>query len=253
MPLSSFLFHIAPFIIQNSSFCIYTPPMPELILVVDDEHKIVRIARDYLEKNGFRVITAADGHAALATARREKPDLIILDLMLPLMDGREVCKTLRRESDVPIIMLTALAEEVDQVTGLEIGADDYITKPFSPRAMIARVRALLRRTKGEVKPPSVIRAGGLEIDPDRYSVTFNDEPIKLTPNEFKLLQLIAARPGQTLTREQLLDNMHGIASSFDRSIDSHIKNLRKKLESASGVNMIETVYGIGYRFVENRE
>jgi len=227
--------------------------MPELILVVDDEPKIVRIARDYLEKNGFRVITAADGHAALATARREKPDLIILDLMLPLMDGREVCKTLRRESDVPIIMLTALAEEVDQVTGLEIGADDYITKPFSPRAMIARVRALLRRTKGEVKPPSVIRVGGLEIDPDRYSVTFNDEPIKLTPNEFKLLQLIAARPGQTLTREQLLDNMHGIASSFDRSIDSHIKNLSKELESASGVNRIETVYGIGYRFVENRE
>jgi len=227
--------------------------MPELILVVDDEPKIVRIARDYLEKNGFRVTTAADGHTALATARREKPDLIVLDLMLPLMDGREVCKTLRRESDVPIIMLTALAEEIDQVTGLEIGADDYITKPFSPRTLVARVRALLRRTKGEVKPPSIIRVGGLEIDPDRYSVTFNDEPIKLTPNEFKLLQLIAARPGQTLTREQLLDNMHGIASSFDRSIDSHIKNLRKKLEAASGENMIETVYGIGYRFVTSNK
>ena len=165
--------------------------MPELILVVDDEPKIVRIARDYLEKNGFRVVTAADGHAALATARREKPDLIILDLMLPLMDGREVCKTIRRESDVPIIMLTALAEEVDQVTGLEIGADDYITKPFSPRALVARVRALLRRAKGEVKPPSIIRVGRLEIDPNRYSVTFNDEPVKLTPNEFKLLQLLS--------------------------------------------------------------
>ena len=224
--------------------------MPELILVVDDEPKIVRIARDYLEKNGFRVVTAADGHAALATARREKPDLIILDLMLPLMDGREVCKTIRRESDVPIIMLTALAEEVDQVTGLEIGADDYITKPFSPRALVARVRALLRRAKGEVKPPSMIRVGGLEIDPDRYSVSFHQEVIKLTPNEFKLLQLLAARPGQTLTREQLLEDMHGIASSFDRSIDSHVKNLRKKLEIASGVNMIETVYGIGYRFIE---
>lgn len=224
--------------------------MPELILVVDDEPKIVRIARDYLEKNGFRVVTAADGHAALATARREKPDLIILDLMLPLMDGREVCKTIRRESDVPIIMLTALAEEVDQVTGLEIGADDYITKPFSPRALVARVRALLRRAKGEVKPPSIIRVGRLEIDPNRYSVTFNDEPVKLTPNEFKLLQLLSARPGQTLTREQLLEDMHGIASSFDRSVDSHIKNLRKKLETASGENMIETVYGIGYRFIE---
>lgn len=227
--------------------------MPELILVVDDEPKIVRIARDYLEKSGFRVITAADGQTALTVARREKPDLILLDLMLPIMDGREVCKVLRRESDVPIIMLTALSEEIDQVTGLEIGADDYITKPFSPRAMIARVRALLRRTKGDVKPPSIIRAGKLEIDPNRHSVTFNSVPIKLTPNEFKLLQLLAARPGQTLTREQLLDDMHGIASSFDRSIDSHIKNLRKKLETASGENMIETVYGIGYRFVEIRE
>ncbi|RJP51979.1 MAG: DNA-binding response regulator [Anaerolineaceae bacterium] len=224
--------------------------MPELILVVDDEPKVSRLARDYLEKNGFRVVTASDGQSALTTARREKPDLIILDLMLPIMDGREVCKTLRRESDVPIIMLTALAEEVDQVTGLEIGADDYITKPFSTRALIARVRALLRRAKGGVKPPKIIRAGGLEVDPDRYSVTFNDQPIKLTPNEFKLLQVLASRPGQTLTREQLLDEMHGIASSFDRSIDSHIKNLRKKLETASGESMIETVYGIGYRFIE---
>lgn len=224
--------------------------MPELILVVDDEPKIVRIARDYLEKNGFRVTTAADGQTALAVARREKPDLIVLDLMLPIMDGREVCKTLRRESDVPIIMLTALAEEVDQVTGLEIGADDYITKPFSPRTLVARVRALLRRAKGEVKPAGIIRVGKLEVDPDRYQVTYNNSPIKLTPNEFKLLQLLAARPGQTLTREQLLDDMHGIASSFDRSIDSHIKNLRKKLETASGQSMIETVYGIGYRFIE---
>lgn len=224
--------------------------MPELILVVDDEPKIVRLARDYLEKNGFRVTTAADGQSALTVARREKPDLIILDLMLPILDGREVCKVLRRESDVPIIMLTALAEEVDQVTGLEIGADDYITKPFSPRAMIARVRALLRRTRGGVKSPSIIRAGSLEIDAERYSVTFKDAPIKLTPNEFKLLQLLASRPGQTLTREQLLDDLHGAASSFDRSVDSHIKNLRKKLEAASGQAMIETVYGIGYRFIE---
>lgn len=224
--------------------------MPELILVVDDEPKIVRLARDYLEKNGFRVTTAADGQSALTVARREKPDLIILDLMLPILDGREVCKVLRRESDVPIIMLTALAEEVDQVTGLEIGADDYITKPFSPRAMIARVRALLRRTRGGVKSPSIIRAGGLEIDAERYSVTFKDAPIKLTPNEFKLLQLLASRPGQTLTREQLLDDLHGAVSSFDRSVDSHIKNLRKKLEAASGQAMIETVYGIGYRFIE---
>ena len=224
--------------------------MPELVLVVDDEPKIARLARDYLEKNGYRVVTAADGQSALIVARSEKPDLIILDLMLPIMDGREVCKTLRRESDVPIIMLTALAEEVDQVTGLEIGADDYITKPFSPRALVARVRALLRRSKGEIKAPTIIRVGELEVDPDKHTVTFNDSPVKLTPNEFKLLQLLASRPGQTLTREQLLEDMHGIASSFDRSIDSHIKNLRKKLEAASGESMIETVYGIGYRFLE---
>lgn len=222
--------------------------MPPLILVVDDEPKVARLARDYLEKNGFRVVTAADGQSALIVARREKPDLIILDLMLPNIDGREVCRILRRESDVPIIMLTALSEEIDQVTGLEIGADDYITKPFSPRAMVARVRALLRRTHGDIKTPSLIRAGGLEIDTEKYNVTFNGGPLKLTPNEFKLLVLLASRPGQTLTREQLLDDLHGATFSIDRSIDSHIKNLRKKLETASGESMIETVYGIGYRF-----
>ena len=224
--------------------------MPPLILVVDDEPKIVRLARDYLEKNGFRVVTAADGQSALTTARREKPDLVILDLMLPNIDGREVCRILRRESDIPIIMLTALSEEIDQVTGLEIGADDYITKPFSVRALVARVRALLRRTRGDVKAPSIIRAGGLEIDSEKYSVTFNGNSIKLTPNEFKLLVLLASRPSQTLTREQLLEDLHGTASSVDRSVDSHIKNLRKKLETASGKSMIETVYGIGYRFNE---
>lgn len=225
--------------------------MSQLILVVDDEPKVARLARDYLEKNGFRVITAADGQSALTIARREKPDLIILDLMLPQIDGREVCRILRRESNVPIIMLTALSEEIDQVTGLEIGADDYITKPFSVRALVARVRALLRRTRCDVKAPSIIRVGRLEIDPEKHFVTFNDSPIKLTPNEFKLLHLLASRPGQTLTREQLLDDLHGAASSLDRSVDSHIKNLRKKLEAASGNSMIETVYGIGYRFIEN--
>lgn len=224
--------------------------MSSLILVVDDEPKVARLARDYLEKNGFRVLTAADGQSALTLARRERPDLVILDLMLPVIDGREVCRILRRESDVPIIMLTALSEEIDQVTGLEIGADDYITKPFSVRALVARARALLRRTRGEVKAPGIVRVGGLEIDSEKYSVMFNDNPIKLTPNEFKLLHLLASRAGQTFTREQLLETLHGAASSFDRSVDSHIKNLRKKLEAASGQSMIETVYGIGYRFIE---
>lgn len=224
--------------------------MSKLILVVDDEPKVARLARDYLEKNGFRVIIAADGQSALTLARRDKPDLIILDLMLPNIEGREVCRILRRESDVPIIMLTALSEEIDQVTGLEIGADDYITKPFSVRTLVARVRALLRRTQGGIKLPDVIRLSGLEIDSEKYTVTFNDSPLKLTPNEFRLLQILASRPGQTLTREQLLDGLHGAASTTDRSVDSHIKNLRKKLEAVSGVPMIETVYGIGYRFLE---
>jgi len=224
--------------------------MSPLILVVDDEPKVARLARDYLEKNGYRVTIAADGQSALAIARREKPDLVILDLMLPQIDGREVCRRLRRESDVPIIMLTALSEEIDQVTGLEIGADDYITKPFSVRALVARVRALLRRTRGEVKIQGIVRVGGLEIDLEKYSVTFNDIPIKFTPNEFKVLYLLASRAGQTFTRQQLLEDLHGAASSMDRSVDSHIKNLRRKLEAASGESMIETVYGIGYRFIE---
>jgi DNA-binding response OmpR family regulator len=224
--------------------------MPQLILVVDDEPKIVRLARDYLEKNGYQVVTASDGQSALTTARREKPDLIILDLLLPEIDGREVCRILRRESDVPIIMLTALLEEIDQVTGLEIGADDYITKPFSPRALVARVRALLRRSSGGVKSPGVIRTGKLEIDSAKHSVQYDGLPIKLTPNEFKLLYLFASRPQQTFTRDQLLDDLHGTAASFDRSVDSHIKNLRKKLEASSGKPMIETVYGIGYRFID---
>jgi DNA-binding response OmpR family regulator len=226
----------------------YTSSMSQVILVVDDEAKVARLARDYLEKAGFRVITAADGQSALAAARREKPDLVILDLMLPQIDGREVCRILRRESDVPIIMLTALSEEIDQVTGLEIGADDYITKPFSVRALVARVQALLRRTRGEVIAPTIVRSGGFEIDSAKHLVTFRGNPIKLTPNEFKLMQILAGHPGQTLTRQQLLDDLHGAASSIDRSVDSHIKNLRKKLETASGDPMIETVYGIGYRF-----
>lgn len=225
--------------------------MPPLILVVDDEPKVARLARDYLEKNGFRVMTAGDGQSALTIARSEKPDLVILDIMLPQINGREVCRILRRESDVPIIMLTALSEEIDQVTGLEIGADDYVTKPFSVRTLVARVQALLRRTRGEVKTPGILRVGDLEIDSGKYAVTFHGVPIKLTPNEFKLLNLLAGRAGQILTREQLLEELHGVASSLDRSVDSHIKNLRKKMETASGRSLIETVYGIGYRWIEN--
>jgi two-component system alkaline phosphatase synthesis response regulator PhoP len=224
--------------------------MQELILVVDDEPKVVRLARDYLEKHGYRVISAGDGPAALTTARSEKPDLVILDLMLPRMDGRDVCRTLRQESDVPIIMLTALTEESDQIVGLELGADDYITKPFSPRTLVARVRALLRRTQGQIRTPEVLREGGLEINMPNHSAQLDGRTMHLTPTEFKLLVALARHTGQTLTREQLMDDVYGTAGdSFDRSVDSHIKNLRKKLDTnIEGREYIETVYGIGYRF-----
>jgi DNA-binding response OmpR family regulator len=226
--------------------------MQNLILVVDDEPKIVRLARDYLERDGFHVITASDGPTALAMARRHRPDLIVLDLMLPGMDGWEVCRALRRDMDMPIIMLTARAEESDQVLGLELGADDYVTKPFSPRALVARVRALLRRAQGGLLPPSVLRLGGLEIDLGAHRALLDGEALHLTPNEFKLLAVLAQHPGQTLTREQLLDALHGAAfSSFDRSVDSHIKNLRRKLAAGKPPPPeIQTVYGIGYRIIE---
>jgi DNA-binding response OmpR family regulator len=224
--------------------------MQALILVVDDEPKIVRLARDYLERDGFRVLSAGDGPTALAMARSERPDLIVLDIMLPGMDGWEVCRRLRQETDAPIIMLTARAEESDQIVGLELGADDYITKPFSPRALVARVRAVLRRSQGQVKAPAVLRLGGLEIDLAGRRAVLDGQALQLTPNEFKLLALFARHPGQTLTREQLLDELHGAAyPSFDRSIDSHIKNLRRKLQSGPDqATCIETVYGVGYRF-----
>ena len=224
--------------------------MQAVILVVDDEPKIVRLARDYLEKNGFRVLSASDGPTALAMARLEKPDLIVLDIMLPGMDGWEVCRRLRLETDTPIIMLTARAEESDQIVGLELGADDYVTKPFSPRALTARMRAVLRRARGQVKAPAVVRLGGLEIDLEGRNAVLVGQLLQLTPNEFKLLALLARHPGQTLTREQLLDELHGAAyPSFDRSIDSHIKNLRRKLQTRPDQPAsIETVYGVGYRF-----
>jgi len=218
--------------------------------VVDDEPKIVRLARDYLEKNGFRVLSAGDGQSALSMARSHHPDLIILDLLLPSLDGREVCRILRRESEVPIIMLTALSEESDQIAGLEIGADDYISKPFSPRALVARVRAMLRRTQGQVKAPAMIRVGGLVVDVEGHVVSLDGEPLHLTPSEFKLLTVLARRPRQTLTREQLMDDVYGAAAAgVDRSIDSHIKNLRRKLEAPGQLPLIETVYGVGYRFL----
>ncbi len=224
--------------------------MNEKILIVDDEPKIVKLARDYLEKNGFRVVSAGDGKTALAMARHEKPALIVLDLMLPGLDGLDVCRALRRESDVPIIMLTARSEESDQLIGLELGADDYITKPFSPRALVARVRAVLRRARGGLLPPRLLRIGNLEINLEGHSLTLAGEEVHLTRTEFKLLEMLAGHPGQTLTREQLLEHLHGVAyAGYDRSIDSHIRNLRDKLEDdPSNPTYIQTIYGIGYKF-----
>lgn len=224
--------------------------MNELILVVDDEARIVKLARDYLEAAGFRVQSAADGPAALAAARQARPDLIVLDLMLPGMDGLDVCRALRRASDVPIIMLTARAEETDRLIGLELGADDYIVKPFSPRELAVRARTVLRRARGSPSQPGIVRAADVEIDLEGHRVRRAGEPVRLSRIEFNLLAILAQHPGQTFSRAQLLDRLHGYAyESFDRSIDAHIKNLRRKLEpDPAEPRYVLTVYGVGYKF-----
>ena len=226
--------------------------MNELILVIDDEPKIVRLARDYLERSNYRVLPVYDGPTALAAARQERPDLVVLDLNLPGMDGLDVCRTLRRESSVPIIMLTARAEETDRLIGLEVGADDYIVKPFSPRELVARVRAVLRRTQGDVQTPGLVRVGDLELDLKGHRTVLAGEPIKLTRIEFNLLAILAQHPGQTFSRGQLLERLHGPADGgFDRSIDAHVKNLRRKIEpDPANPRYVLTVYGIGYQFAD---
>ena len=226
--------------------------MNELILVVDDEPKITKLARDYLERNKFRVQIADDGVAALAIARTVRPDLVVLDLNLPGMVGLDVCRALRRESGVPIIMLTARSEEMDRLIGLELGADDYITKPFSPRELVARVRAVLRRVQGDVQHSGRIVVGDLEIDEVGRQAVKRGEMIQLTRIEFNLLVLLASHPGQVFTRTQLLDQLHGVThDGYDRSVDAHVKNLRRKVEDdPSEPEYVRTVYGIGYKFVE---
>ncbi len=224
--------------------------MKKTILVVDDEPKITRLARDYLEKSGFTVLTSGDGQQALTITRQERPDLIVLDLMLPGLDGLDVCRAIRRESDVPIIMLTARAEETDQLIGLELGADDYITKPFSPRALVARVRALLRRAQGNLLQDETLIEGDLVLDLRRKQLSIKGKIIHLTRSEFLLLETLAKHPGQPLSREKLLESLHDVVyDGVDRSVDSHIKNLRRKIEPDSSVPVyIQTVYGFGYKF-----
>jgi len=224
--------------------------MSQKILVVDDELDIVKVVRAYLEQASFRVITASDGQQALAVFHHEQPDLIVLDLNLPKMDGLDVCRAIRRESSVPIIMLTARVEETDRLIGLEIGADDYIVKPFSPREVVARVRAVLRRTAPPAEPPSIIAIGALTIDPIKHEVQLHGRSIDVTPSEFNILLALAAQPGRAYSRMELLDAAQGEAyEGYERSIDVHIKNLRQKLgDEPRDPTYVLTVYGVGYKF-----
>ncbi|MGB9776449.1 MAG: response regulator transcription factor [Anaerolineae bacterium] len=219
------------------------------ILVVDDEPQILRLVRAYLEEAGFRVVTASDGEQALYVARHEQPDLIILDILMPKMDGLEFTRRIRRERDVPIIMLTARVEETDRIVGLELGADDYVTKPFSPRELVARVRAVLRRVQGPPAPPPVLQFGPISLDRATHTVTVYGKPVDLTPTEFGLLETMMRAPGQVFRRSDLLEAVQGVAfEGYERTVDAHIKNLRRKIEpDPANPRFILTVWGVGYR------
>ncbi|CAN5271075.1 response regulator transcription factor [soil metagenome] len=222
------------------------------ILVVDDEPKLVRTVRDYLEHDGYRVETAADGTEALASFYRVRPDLVVLDLMLPEIDGLEVCRRLRRDSEVPIVMLTARAEEVDELVGLEVGADDYVTKPFSPRTLLARIRTVLRRARPEAPDDETpLALGSLRVDPSRHEAFWGGEPLALTPTEFRLLVALARRPGRVFSRLDLLEQLQDEAyAGYERTVDAHVKNLRRKLNAAGGemaARSVVTVPGVGYK------
>ena len=220
------------------------------ILVVEDEMKIARLIRDYLEQAGFAVVEAADGEAALAAARATHPDLVLLDLGLPGIDGLDVTRRLRQASAVPIIVVTARTDETDKVVGLELGADDYVTKPFSPKELVARVRAVQRRAEAALGGGETDRAGPLTNDVPKRRVTVDERTGDLTATEFDLLLTLARHPGRIYTRGQLLDAVHGIAfASYERSIDAHIKNIRRKVEPhPKRPTLLVTVYGVGYKF-----
>jgi DNA-binding response OmpR family regulator len=223
------------------------------ILVVEDELKIARLVRDYLSEAGFDVATAADGNAAIAAARALKPDLIVLDLGLPGVDGLEVTREVRKVGETPIVMLTARAEETDRIVGLELGADDYVVKPFSPRELVARVRAVLRRATGS-STARLLTAGGLTVDLENRSVRRGVEQFDLTTSEFDLLVALMRQPGRVFTRAQLLETVRGVSfESYERAVDSHVKNLRKKLEiDPRRPRLVVTVYGVGYKFDDER-
>lgn len=224
--------------------------MAKTILVVDDEKRILSLLESYLEQQGFRVTTALNGEEAIFVARHEKPDLIILDIMMPEMDGYEFMRQHRKERETPIILLTAKVDEDDKVIGLELGADDYVTKPFSPRELTSRIRAVLRRTGQSLPQVEILRQGEVTLDRDSHLVTLNDAVVDLTPSEFDLLAALMSAPGRTFTRLELLDQIQDTAfAGYERTIDVHVKNLRAKIEQdPRQPRYIETVYGVGYRF-----
>ncbi|MBS3947049.1 MAG: response regulator transcription factor [Dethiobacter sp.] len=227
------------------------------VLVVDDEKTIVKGLKFGLEKEGYEVVPAYDGEEALRLFAAEKPDLIILDLMLPGVDGFEVCRRLRKSSDVPIVMLTARGEDIDKILGLELGADDYVTKPFNPRELVARVKAILRRAQSGVLDPAqmqVIRLQEMQIDLLQHKVRVKNKEVELTGKEFALLSLLASHPGRVFSREQLLEQIWGYDYYGDaRTVDVHIRHLREKLEQAPGSpQLILTVWGVGYKFREGK-
>jgi DNA-binding response OmpR family regulator len=222
------------------------------ILVVDDEKKIVEIIKAYLEKEGYQVITTFDGRSALDIFKKQRPDLIVLDLMLPEVPGLEVCRTIRKESQVPIIMLTARDEVTDKIIGLETGADDYVTKPFDTKELISRIRAIFRRTGEKTETRAIINIGELVIDTEKRHVSWKNLKFELTPIEFDLLTVMAQNQGRVFSRMQLLDKVQGDAyEGYERTIDSHIKNLRKKIETdPEKPQYIITVHGVGYKVEE---
>jgi DNA-binding response OmpR family regulator len=222
------------------------------VLIVDDEPKIVQLARDYLEHAGFAVLTAGDGAAAIQAVRTRRPDLVVLDLGLPKLDGLDVTRAIRADGSTPIVMLTARDDELDKLLGLELGADDYITKPFSPRELVARVRAVLRRSERAAEPAERMAIGDLVLDVPRMRTEVAGRAIELTPTEFSILATMARQPGRVFTRSQLLDAVRGVAfESYERAIDTHIKNIRRKIEpEPSEPRYILTVYGVGYRLAE---
>jgi DNA-binding response OmpR family regulator len=226
--------------------------LAKTILIVDDEERLLRLVQAYLEQEGFRILTAKDGREALTSARAEKPDLIVLDLMMPVMDGFEFLRRYRQEAQTPVVLLTARVEETDKVVGLELGADDYVTKPFSPRELLARVRAVLRRAGMTAPQAQVLRALDVVLDRSSHRVLVGGQSVDLTPTEFDLLATFLSAPGRAFTRLELLDRVLGTSfDGYERTVDAHVKNLRAKIEpDPAHPTHIETVYGIGYRFAE---